>query len=92
MQLGKRCSQILAEHPKNIIGRTELWYRLERIGNVLCDDSSLTGDIDSTKRYFPLESESALEQEVLRLKAQVLYLQRKINEMRLSRKKKGQPF
>ena len=89
MNWGLRCGQLLAEEGDirrmNIIERTALWYRLERIGNPYWPYKEESIDTPTPEPEWTKKQWDIVQQ----LQGQVRFLSSKVNEMRAS--KKGKP-
>lgn len=88
MNLGLRCGQLLAERSNikrmNIVERTRLWYRLERIGQETEPiDSKQTSTLTSVPSY------RQLKDDIDQLKARLIHAENKWNEYLDKKKSKG---
>ena len=94
IDIGLRCGQLMAErsdiHRMNIIERTRLWYRLERIGKLEPEQEVAVTPLRSLRfykpKYMPTKGTS-LWYEIFELQEGLKLLENKITEMQAVKRK-----
>lgn len=87
---GKRCGQILAERADikktNIIERTALWYRLERIGQECSENGT-----PEPKHITTIYTHLGIDKKALELQKRIVSLEEEIKKLRTYAGKKRMP-
>ena len=91
INFGLRCGQIMAQRGSlrsmNIVQRTALWYRLERIGEPpMQPEGVVPPPLENPEREWAREQWQYVQQ----LRAQVNYLNDKVTELRAKRNPRGE--